>query len=84
MKWIPTSERQPDAHPTEMVVPYFVTYKHLGQYRTTQAYWETGEADAFRVWRPIPGRWTFCGGRVLENVVAWMPWPEPYQPEAVE
>lgn len=67
--WIPCSERLPEEDGQYLIT---VKYKHVDGY--DDIYAEHGEwAD---------GRWDmFCFGHCgeVENIIAWMPLPEPYK-----
>ena len=69
-RWIPMTERKP-----EVDQDVLVTTKNDGMYVVTYAFKEWTPGHCFH-WKPC-----FMGTEYLseEDVVAWMPLPEPYQ-----
>lgn len=70
-KWIPCSERLPEADGQ-----YLITVKYKPEADYEDIYAEHGE------W--TDGRWDmFCFGHCgeVEDIIAWMPLPEPYEPQ---
>jgi hypothetical protein len=73
-KWIPVSERLPEENGQYLIT---VKYKHVND-SYEDVYAEHGE------WSD--GRWDMCFGHCgeVEDIIAWMPLPQPYKAESEE
>jgi hypothetical protein len=82
MDWIPVKERLPDCNMMCLVSVY--SNKFLGSYviragyLTDLAEWDTDQTEHISCWIVITENFNYY---ILDDVVAWMPFPKPYEEE---
>lgn len=77
-RWIPVSERLPELNNVykKDVLPYYLVQNEYGDMMVATFIKSNGEA---RVWQQI-----YQYGEIMDEIVAWMPLPEPWKGEEDE